>query len=130
LVRPARQSSLVLSDSPLSCDWVAFLRPFPFKEEVRGSNPLRATDRELSGKSGEDLRAALTVGRALRFLSARSVRSEGCTGNGIEHRYSGAPRALRPTIRRPLDAFLGRLREGLDARPCSALLVSEADDGA
>jgi len=33
-------------------------------------DPLRATDRELSAKSAEDLRAALTVGEALRFLGA------------------------------------------------------------
>ena len=48
----------------------ASLDLIPFKEEVRGSNPLRATDRELSAKSAEDLRAALTVGEALRFLGA------------------------------------------------------------
>src|SRR5438034_9435353 len=48
---------------PASLFLAASLDLIAFKEEVRGSNPLRATDRELSGKSAEDLRPALTEGR-------------------------------------------------------------------
>jgi hypothetical protein len=54
--RQAEPSTLVLNE--------------PSCYHFRVLDPLRATDRELSGKSGEDLRAALTVGEALRFLSA------------------------------------------------------------
>src|SRR5207247_4508590 len=44
LVRPARLFVAMPSVFVLLSQQVAFLRPFPFKEEVRGSNPLRATE--------------------------------------------------------------------------------------